>query len=202
MTTVEVGGAGLERLNRLLHDVPGGVWKAAYGALKRAGEAAKTQAGRFAAEEYTIRKSDFMKNVTVKTSIGNESGRGDVTAVNGAAAGGVVSLNIRYAGNVLPLLAFDTHFGRNGRLRVQVKRLGDSKPLNRAFAARVFDRMGVFEREGDARFPVRQLYGPSTAHMMRNERVVEKMDATIRETYEKRIDHEIDRVLNGWGGRT
>ena len=30
--------------------------------------------------------------------------------------------------------------------------------------------------------------------------VIEKMDETIRDTYEKRIEHEILRVLNGWGG--
>lgn len=35
--------------------------------------------------------------------------------------------------------------------------------------------------------------------MMRNEEVIEKMDETIRETYETRIEHEILRVLNGWG---
>ena len=48
--------------------------------------------------------------------------------------------------------------------------------------------------------PVEQKFGPSTGHMMRNEEVIEKMDETIRDTYEKRIEHEILRVLNGWGG--
>ena len=33
-----------------------------------------------------------------------------------------------------------------------------------------------------------------------DEQVVEKMDETIRTTYEARIEHEILRVLNGWGG--
>lgn len=45
-----------------------------------------------------------------------------------------------------------------------------------------------------------QKFGPSTGHMMRNEEVIEKMDETIRDTYEKRVEHEILRVLNGWGG--
>lgn len=36
--------------------------------------------------------------------------------------------------------------------------------------------------------------------MMRNEEVIEKMDETICDTYEKRVEHEILRVLNGWGG--
>ena len=58
----------------------------------------------------------------------------------------------------------------------------------------------VFERVGSPRFPVEQKFGPSTGHMMRNEEVIEKMDETIRDTYEKRVEHEILRVLNGWGG--
>lgn len=34
----EVGGDSLERVNKLLHNVPGGVYKAAFSALKRAGD--------------------------------------------------------------------------------------------------------------------------------------------------------------------
>ena len=36
---------------------------------------------------------------------------------------------------------------------------------------------------------------------MRNEDVIEQMDETVRETFERRAEHEILRVLNGWGGR-
>ena len=33
----EVGGDSLERVNKLLHNIPGGVYKAAFSALRRAG---------------------------------------------------------------------------------------------------------------------------------------------------------------------
>ena len=49
----EVGGDSLERVNKLLHNIPGGVYKAAFSALRRAGDTAKTRAGQFAAAEYT-----------------------------------------------------------------------------------------------------------------------------------------------------
>ena len=54
ITVDDVGGQSLERLNKILAGVPGGVWKAASAALKRAGDSAKTKAGQFAAAEYTI----------------------------------------------------------------------------------------------------------------------------------------------------
>ncbi len=59
----EVGANSLSRINKILAGIPGGIWKASYSALKRAGDTAKTRAGQYAAEEYTINKGDFMKNV-------------------------------------------------------------------------------------------------------------------------------------------
>lgn len=183
----EVGGDTLERLNKILANVPGGVFKASSAALKRAGDAAKTRAGQFAAAEYTISKGDFMRHVTEKTHI------------NGG-AGGVMNMSISFGGQVLPLLTFNTTYTKDGAVQTQVKRNGGASTLQHAFVARIFGPTAVFERVGSPRFPVEQKFGPSTAHMMQNEQVIEKMDETIRTTYDTRIEHEILRVLNGWGG--
>lgn len=185
----EIGADSLDRVNKILAGVPGGVYKASYSALKRAGDTAKTRAGQFAADEYTINKGDFMRNVRQKSQITSE-------------VGGLVSMGISYAGTVLPLLNFRTKYARGGLLQTQVKRSGAAAVLEHAFAARVFGPIGVFERVSEKRFPVEQKYGPSTAHMMQNELIVEKMDETVRETFDRRLEHEITRVLNGWGGRS
>lgn len=182
-----VGGQSLDRLNKLLAGIPGGAIKAASSALKRAGDTAKTQAGRFAAAEYTINKSDFMRNTTIKTK-------------TSATTAGVASMSISYAGNVLPLLTFNTSYARDGSVRTQVKRNGGSQLLEHVFVAKISGYTGTYERIGRARFPLEQRFGPSTGHMMRNEDVIEKMDETVRETFERRAESEIWRVLNGWGG--
>ena len=103
----EVGGKGLDRVNKLLAGVPGGVFKATSAALKRAGDTAKTKAGQFAAAEYTISKGDFMHNVNEKTRVSGDSG-------------GVASMQISFAGSVLPLLTFNTKFSRDGHVQTQV----------------------------------------------------------------------------------
>lgn len=180
-----IGQDSLDRVNKILSGIKGGAHKATYDALRRAGESAKTQAGRFAAAEYTITKGEFMRNVTLKTQV--------------SGSGGVASMSIGFAGYVLPLLSFDTSFSRDGRIRTKIKRNGGAASLQHAFAAKVFGPIGIFERIGANRFPVEQKYGPSTGHMMQNEDVVQKMEDTIRETYDKRIEHEITRILNGWG---
>lgn len=180
-----IGQNSVDRVSKLLAGVQGGAYKATSNALRRAGESAKTQAGRFAATEYTITKGDFMHNVTIKTQV--------------SGSGGVASMSIGFAGYVLPLLSFDTSFSRDGRIRTKVKRNGGAASLQHAFAAKVFGPIGIFERVGAGRFPVEQKYGPSTGHMMQNEDVIQKMEDTIHKTYEARIEHEITRILNGWG---
>lgn len=187
ITMEAVGGKGLDHVNKILAGIPDGAYRAAYGALRRAGDTAKTRAGQFAAAEYAITKGAFMRNVTEKT------------VVSGG-AGGVAELKISFAGHVLPLLTFNTRFGRDGRVQTQVKRNGGASSLEHAFVARVFGPAAVFERLGASRLPIEQKFGPSTAHMMQNEQVVERMETTIRETFEARLDHETLRVLNGWGG--
>lgn len=184
----EIGNDSLGRVNKLLAGIQGGVYKATFFALKRAGDTAKTKAGQFAAAEYAITKREFMRNVNSKTQIKSESG------------GGVTSMSISYAGHVLPLLTFNTKFAKNARVQTQVVRNGGASTLERAFIANIFGSAGVYERVGASRFPVEQKYGPSTGQMMQNDRVINQMDETIQETYERRIEHEINRILSGWGG--
>ncbi len=192
MSTIRIDEASkgtIDRINKILAGVPGGAYKAAYNALKRAGDTAKTKAGQFAAAEYTISKSTFMSNVHEKTRI-----------TGGNSMGGVATLSISFAGSVLPLLSFSTRYSRGGTLTTQVKRNGGGGTLQHAFVASIFGPAAVFERVGRSRFPVEQLFGPSTGHMMQNDQVVENMDKTIKDTFEQRAEHEILRLLNGWGG--
>ena len=128
-----------------------------------------------------------MRNTTIKTK-------------SSATTAGVASMSISYAGNVLPLLTFSTSYARDGSVRTQVKRNGGAQLLEHVFVAKISGHTGVYERLGRSRFPLEQKFGPSTGHMMRNEDVIEQMDETVRETFERRAEHEILRVLNGWGG--
>lgn len=44
-----------------------------------------------------------------------------------------------------------------------------------------------------------QLFGPSPAHMMANENVLDKVEEAAQDTIDKRVEHEITRILNGYG---
>lgn len=185
----DVGKYKIERVNKILLRVPEDVRAATYNALKRAGDAARTKAGQFAAAEYTVSKGTFMANTKNQYSIHYGGGR---------LSGGLTSVGISFRGSVIPLLSFNTRYSRGGGIQTQVKRSGAAAQLDHVFVARMRGATGAFERVGKERFPVEGKYGPSTAHMMQNEKVIQEMDRVIRETYDKRIEHEILRLMNGW----
>jgi hypothetical protein len=179
---IQEGSLNLDRVVAVLSSIPGAIPRATYAALKRAGEAAKTQAGRLAAAEYFISQGSFSSNSKQTTQT--------------SAAG----MTIRYAGRVLPLLTFNTRYTRGGGLMfAQVRKDSGGGTLRHVFTANIGGRLGAYERKGPSRFPVEGKYGPSTAHMMQHEKVIEGMVETMEETFDRRIEHEITRILSGYG---
>lgn len=181
----EENGLNLERANLLLAGIGNGsaVFHAVSAALKRAAQSAKGKAGQFASERYNITQGAFKGHVKDKMYI--EGG-----------IGGVVSVKLIFAGNVIPLIEFNSRFSKSGGVAVSVKR-GGGGVLSHAFIANI-SRIGVYERITTRRFPVEQKYGPSAAHMMMDENVDQKMEQQIVSVFNERIEHEITRVLNGW----
>lgn len=66
-----------------------------------------------------------------------------------------------------------------------------------AFLAKIKHDKGVFQREGAARGPVRELYGPNPAHAVleKPERYQNLMSETIQRYLMPRIVHELDQAL-------
>ena len=189
VTVTSVGTNSLDRVNKIL----GGsfktdVWKATHNALLRAGDTASAQAGRFASAEYTISKGTFDAKTKTKTKI-----------EGGYSAGGVASMSVSFAGRVIPLLTFQSRYSRGCLMHVRVKRDSGGGTLRHVFTANLGGRLAAYERVGRDRFPVEAKFGPSTAHMMQHKDVIKEMDKTISETYDKRIEHEITRILSGYG---
>lgn len=187
-------GSNLDRANRLLAGIGEGklLRNALYNALSRAARSGQAKAASYVGKEYTIGSSGFKRHVTSGLHIhygGNKL------------SGGVVGVSLTFAGSVIPLIEFQTRFGKNGMVSVTVKRRSGGGPIGSAFVAEVGGHTGIYERLTSARFPIEEKYGPSAAHMMEDEEVSKAMDQQIRSVFDERMDHEILRVLNGWGGR-
>lgn len=185
--SVDIDDNVLDKATRLLAGIKGGVYKAVGSALTRAAASGKTAAKKPVTKEYAISQSEFLSRTKNINHFVRESGGG-------------ISVVFGFRGNVIPLMKFSTRVNSSGQVVTQVKRSGSAETLDRAFSAQMGGHRGIYERIGPNRFPVEELYGPATPQMMySNEAVTDEIERKVAETYEKRIDHEILRVLNGWG---
>lgn len=176
----------LEKMENILTGIRGGAQQAVGSALKRTAQAGKTVAARAVTKEYTINQGQFQRYTK---HINRFEYPGDYTAVV-----------FGFRGEVIPMIQFHTTVDKNGLVRTQVKRHNVAQTLEHAFKAQVNGQLGIYERVGPHRYPTKQLFGPSTPQMMKsNDEVKAEIDAKIVETFDKRIDHEILRILNGWG---
>lgn len=182
----DIGGNSLERAQKLLAGIPGGLNKAALSALKRAGTSGEAYAARAVRKEYLVKASDFKEYTASKRHVTTD------------ASGTEVSIEFR--GYHIPLIRFDAAFGKDGRVSARVRRNAVRQTLDNAFTAQFKGKSGIYERVGAPRFPLRQFWGPATTQMMySSEAVFDDIEQHIRDTFDKRLEHEVNRVLNGWG---
>lgn len=186
---VEIAEESLDRVQLLLAGIRGGAYKAIGSALARAAQAGKTAAKEAVTQEYTISAGTFLDY----TNNINHFQRGKET--------GEVSVVFGYSGHVIPLLKFNTSVsGRDGSVSTQVIRSHGKQTLDKAFRTVINGHTGIYEREGPERLPIRELFGPAATQMMySNEDVLDTVEEKMAAVYEQRIEHEILRLLNGWG---
>lgn len=83
---------------------------------------------------------------------------------------------------------------RKTQLKIAVKKDGVKQILG-AFIANL-NGIKVFKREGKRRFPIARKFGPSVPQMIGNKERVNTINHEAWLTYEKRLNHEINRVLS------
>lgn len=175
----------LKEAEKMLAGIQGGLRKAFGSAATRTAKSSTNLASNDIRKEYIISDSDFKKYT-------HSSFKSDANGVS-----------IEFKGWHIPLIAFEAKFGKDGKVSARVKRSSSRKILDNAFVRSVSrSHTGIFERILDERLPIREFFGPSVPQMMSyNEELQEAIAEHTRETFEKRFDHEVMRILNGWGGK-
>lgn len=127
--------------------------------------------------------------------------------------------SIEFSGGVIPLYKFEVsptvaEYGKDKKtVTSSVLRGGSAKKIENAFIAKMEnDHMGVFERKGTWRRKTRptqagrntennekikELFGPSLARMAENAVVLQTVEERVNEVINKRVEHELERLLNG-----
>lgn len=185
---IEITGAQIERVNLLLGNIKNAPNRAFFNIINRALGTVRSQSGKAIRQTYNIKQSDITANQNMK--------------MKRATAGDLVG-TIEFAGTVIPLKRFKVTPSAPAQktVSVSVLKAEGGKRLESAYVADLGRYgVGVFERLTRRRDSSQQLYGPSTAHMMGNENVLSKVEEAAQETIDKRVEQEITRILNGYGG--
>ena len=185
---VTVTDSNIEKAQRMLFGLKGAAPRALSASINRGIQNARANVVREIRKEYTAGAGDIRRTIKLSRSTPKR-----LEAV------------ITSSGSTLPLSSFSvrpmTVSGRRRTpVRVSVKR-GGGQALQRAFILRPGGRPNVFERVSSSRLPIRRLFGPSVPQMLGNESVVKRVGDLAQQTMETRLDHEINRILNGIGAR-
>lgn len=113
-----------------------------------------------------------------------------------------MSADLVASGKGIPLvmyqaLARNVRTPRGKRIGVTVRVKGERKLVQHAFLVETKGGyVGVFQRTGDSRFPLRQLYSTTIADIFRNQSFLDPMRAQANETLEANLQHELEYQLS------
>lgn len=198
---VKASAEGLERALLRLKGVRGGIEKATARAVNRSLAAGRTELTRAVRENYTIRARDVRDTISLKKATASDLG--------GA---------VKTEGQRLSLRLFK-HTPANGettgaarrQVRVTVKK-GGGGPLATGFLwdggwgtgkSAVFLRLGQKIRptkgyhkgKGYEVHKLQKAIGPAVPQMAKSDAVRERVQTCLETTFAKRLDHEVDFLL-------
>ncbi len=216
MSTIRVEASGEEALDRaakLLAGIGGGIEQAVKSAMTRTVSHLRTESIQAIRERYAISAAALRAEQNIQVRYSYQNG---------------VQAAVTFAGHKIPLFRYDGAAptqptvktsewvtaqiaGRWQRVHPGVTasghQLGDtvSRELGDAFVARMRSgHVGIFERTGGSTAAgsdaIRELMGSSVPQMLGNEEVSERLVHDSMERFGEQLDHEVLRILNGWGG--
>lgn len=175
----------LEHAARALRGIPDGVQRAAALALNRASTAARTSGITQLLATYTTKRDQVAR-----------------TMVTSKASKTSLVVGFSSKGGRIPLTSFQLRprspTVRGERMTVAVRKGSGGKTVGHGFIQRVKGgRLMALQRVGAARYPIKGLFGPAAPQMLGEEGVREKIEVRAQEILDKRMDHEIGRLLKG-----
>lgn len=185
---IEIKADKVKEAQQLLEHIPGAIPKALKTAINKSIRGAKTEASKKVREEYVIQSSRITETMSFKFASTEN-----------------LSAYVMSKGRPRALTYFKTRpstipIGRpKNQLFAQVKKSGGGTIRGAFLALMKSGHLGVFNRmEGNASFPIKQLYGPSVPQMLENPSVSDYIETKTQERLESNIDHEVNAFLNGY----
>ena len=214
MSIIQVEATGqetLERMQKLLAGIPGGVEKAGKSAMSRTVSHLRTNSAKAIRERYDIPAANIRASESVSVRYSFQNG---------------IQAAVTFAGRKIPLYRYggaspaqpSADTGRlvrvmiGGQWRtvhpgvpVRGHQLKSTSPatFQNAFVARMKSgHVGIFKATGGMTSgkseEIRELMGSSVPQMLGSPDVTESLVEKAVEKFEERLEHEINAILNGW----
>jgi hypothetical protein len=206
-----ISDEAFERVKLILHGVPGGAEKALRGIISRTTSTVRKTTLEGITSVYDIKQKDVRnrQNTTINMRTKKVDGGivGEITFSGGKIPlyrFGVTPKQPKAKGTKVPVRFGDRWILVTPGAPVKARQRKDKPltPFNNAFIATMKSgHTGIFERSNETRTPINEIMGVSTAQMAANSVVLEKVEAAAVETIVKRTEHEISRILHGYGGK-
>lgn len=184
---IEITESQIDRVYLILHNFKTAPVKVFYNALNRGLDKAATVTAREISNVYAVKTGAINGKIIKK-----------------AASSSNLTASLIYSGRAIPLINYDvTPPGPSGykqRVMVRVLKSSAKKALDRSFNKKSAYGVHVRERVSKARYPLKTLYGPSLPQMAENTKVLEVAEKEAQVVINERIEQEIFRILNGYGG--
>lgn len=184
---IEITESQINRVDAILSGVKNARYKVFSNAINRGLMAGRTEGTKAIRQTYNVKAGTVNKYGKVKLDKASES----------STVG-----QIEFAGAVIPLMQFKVspkEVGKRKTVTAAVLRNGTGAQIAQAYVTDLKSGIGVFERLTRKRETSQILYGPSVAHMAENINVLPKMEEKAQKTVNERVEHEITRLLNGYG---
>lgn len=181
---IEISIEQIDRINKLLSGVQNGPQRVLHNAVNRGLNKAKTQAAKEASAIFVLSQSQIKSYAKINQK--------------NASPGNNIIGQISFSGNMIPIYKFKVSGkgGKGSSVKVHVKRGGGGTLLH-AFIRNLGHGTNVLERRTSQRNSSETIFGPSAAHMIGHAEVVPQIEEEVQEVVNKRIEHEIERLLNG-----
>lgn len=176
--------------------IPQQFYKSVGSVIKRVQGHVKAVAFDEAVKIYDVEKSSVKRKTAVKT-----------VSRNFERSGAEAVAEIIFSGSKIPLGDFDLQNlvqkspkDRHTPVSRKVLQNSSGGKITNAFygKSKYTGHLGVFQRKGADRVPIKEIMALSGIEMLSNKEVVESINESSIEMFDKRIEHEIDRIINGY----
>lgn len=185
---IEITSEAIERAETLLAGIPKGAERAFSNAINRAVTYSKTKAFKEVRKVYAVKQNDLNSATAIRIQNANT---GDIAGF------------VLFSGVKLPLYKFNVSQNapkKSKSIRAGLMK-GSQTEFKHAFIAQMNSgHIGIFERTTSKRLPIEEIMGLSGAQMVQNEVIIDQLSEEAQEKVNERVMHEIDRILNGYGG--